>query len=123
MQKSKLARVSRPGKSVEKLVLVDAANDAVTEYFVARCLIAVQLNDQIGVDAGTKSFHRSLAFGAVVCLLCERIVGSRRFAFRNSSSSEERLRLPSGRESESAVVLAVCNTCDPDITSKSCEKY
>ncbi|OWM87891.1 hypothetical protein CDL15_Pgr008338 [Punica granatum] len=42
---------------------------------------------------------------------------------RDSSSRVERLRIPSGRESESAVVLAVCSTCDPDITSKSCEKY
>ncbi|OWM89008.1 hypothetical protein CDL15_Pgr027014 [Punica granatum] len=32
------------------------------------------------------------------------------------SSGVERLRIPSGRESESAVVLDVCSTCDPDIT-------
>ncbi|OWM84372.1 hypothetical protein CDL15_Pgr021048 [Punica granatum] len=100
MQKSKLVRVSRPGEDAK-----------------------MQLNDRIGVDAGTKSFRRSLAFGAVVCLLCEKFVRSRCFAFRDSSSGGERLRIPSGRESESAVVLAVCNTCDPDITSKSCEKY
>ncbi|OWM64670.1 hypothetical protein CDL15_Pgr013828 [Punica granatum] len=38
---------------------------------------------------------------------------------RDSSSGVERLRIPSGRKLESAVVLAVCSTCDPDITSKS----
>ncbi|OWM63767.1 hypothetical protein CDL15_Pgr006029 [Punica granatum] len=38
---------------------------------------------------------------------------------RDSSSEVKRLRIPSGRESESVVVLAACSTCDPDITSKS----
>ncbi|OWM75179.1 hypothetical protein CDL15_Pgr004997 [Punica granatum] len=44
-------------------------------------------------------------------------------AMRNSSSRVERLRIPSGRESLSAEVLAACSTCDPGITSKSREKY
>ncbi|PKI70799.1 hypothetical protein CRG98_008794 [Punica granatum] len=42
---------------------------------------------------------------------------------KDSNSGVERLRIPSDRESESAVVLAICSTCDPGITSKSCEKY
>ncbi|OWM86322.1 hypothetical protein CDL15_Pgr020630 [Punica granatum] len=38
---------------------------------------------------------------------------------KDPSSKVERLRIPSGRESEPAIILAVCNTCDPGITSKS----
>ncbi|OWM76856.1 hypothetical protein CDL15_Pgr015115 [Punica granatum] len=38
---------------------------------------------------------------------------------RDSSSGVERLRILSGRELESAVVIAVYSTYDPGITSKS----
>ncbi|OWM72763.1 hypothetical protein CDL15_Pgr024815 [Punica granatum] len=40
-------------------------------------------------------------------------------AMRDSSSGVERLRIPRGRKSESAVVLVACSTYDPSIISKS----
>ncbi|OWM78327.1 hypothetical protein CDL15_Pgr001048 [Punica granatum] len=102
------------------LDIVELSGRSVAFRVTPRALLSVPLNDRIGVDAGMKSFHRSLASGAVVCLLCEKFVGGRRFAFRDSSSGGERLRIPSGRESESAVVLAICNTCctDPNVDSR-----
>ncbi|OWM90305.1 hypothetical protein CDL15_Pgr014143 [Punica granatum] len=54
-----------------------------------------------------------IAGAIVVCWGCPGL------AMRDSSSGVERLRIPRGRKSESAVVLVGGCTCDPDIISKS----
>ncbi|OWM64713.1 hypothetical protein CDL15_Pgr000849 [Punica granatum] len=53
-----------------------------------------------------------VAGAIVVCWGCPCL------AMRDSSYVVERLRIPRGRKSESAVVLAACSTCDPNIIGK-----
>ncbi|OWM87086.1 hypothetical protein CDL15_Pgr008282 [Punica granatum] len=97
--------------------------------------------DSIGVAAAMKLLRRCFALGVAMCLICrkpalllgrllvalpnanfvaEAIVvrwGCPGRAMRDSSSGVERLHIPRGRKSEFAVVLALCSTCDPSITT------
>ncbi|OWM72888.1 hypothetical protein CDL15_Pgr023294 [Punica granatum] len=90
-----------------------------------------------------KLLHRCFAPGVAVCLICRKLAlllgrllvalpgadfitgvivvcwGCPGRAMRDSSSVVERLLIPRGRKSESAVVLAACSTCDPNIIGKS----
>ncbi|OWM77788.1 hypothetical protein CDL15_Pgr011149 [Punica granatum] len=123
---------SKCGREIRKSVKIDSKywtrSPESSKY--RGCAVGTRWLASIAICRTIKNLlDNSIRYAAAKALIYRRLVpllgrlpvcwGCPSRTMRDSSSEVERLRIPRGRKSESAVVLVACSTYDPSIISKS----